>query len=134
MKTYILKLALIATLTQGSFASEKLFSCYRPINPYDPSFGQGQEMFLDIYSTNEIGTRLEMARMEGEKLIIKTGKVLNYNEEQSTVSVRFERGLLSMVYMGGIYWGAFLNNDQDPSFPQENEFMCRELVDITERL
>jgi len=124
----ITTLFLLFTLTSSA---EKIFSCYKPINPYDPTFSQGQEMFMDILVEDSEQTVISLSRMAGREVQFKKSSPLRISDDFSTISLRIEGGYLSMVYLGGTSWGAFLKQTSEADFPIENEFMCRELLDIT---
>lgn len=130
MKTGFLALSVFIFLlgSQRSFAnSSKLFRCYKPINPYDLSFEQGQERFLNVYIDNLEKVSFEHFDMSGDLTLLPQGlKVMpTIGKDFTTFSAKWERGFLSMVFLGGDNWGAHLNHQG-----QQEEFMCQELIKL----
>jgi hypothetical protein len=115
--------------SNGNLKDEQLlFNCHLPINPYDPNFQQGDEKFLKIfYYPKEKLISFDLSDMSGNLSDISKKQRWPFllDEGLSTLSSRFPKGYLSMVYLGNANWGAFLKNCD-----QEDEFLCREILNV----
>jgi hypothetical protein len=125
-KTIITLLILINSSIWAAAQANTLFSCYVPINPYDSSFSQGDELFLDIEIDENETIELAISAMGGPTFTLPTLRKSEANATSSTFSGSFENGYLSMVYLGGKRWGAFVSQKSFDELDSELEFMCRE--------
>lgn len=105
---------------------KKLFGCHKPINPYDPNFEQGQERFLDVYiEGGNQSLSLDYYDMAGSIELVPQENRPSYliGADFTTFTSQWQDGLLSMVFLGNGYWGAFLKQGLF-----EQELLCRELI------
>lgn len=86
-------------------------------------------MVADTENSKE--TIISLSRMAGREAQFKVSSPLAISDDLSTISLRIQGGYLSLVYLGGTTWGGFLRQTSEADFPIENEFICRELFNIT---
>ena len=118
-------------MTSSLAASEqqKLFRCYKPINPYDPTFQQGKEKFLDIFifkdQDNAKSLSFDLFDMSGSLNVLPSDLTSKptIGSDFTTFSSHWEGGFVSMVFLGANNWGAHLEHGG-----YTEEFMCQELI------
>lgn len=133
MKKVVL-LALTSLISLSSSA-EVVFKCYQPFSVYDPSFQQGEELYLDV-EIDQNGVNLDFGRAYGPSLKPVAGMttdMFGFDEGTNTFGARWGERYLSMVYLGNYNWGAFVKIDSNEyELPEEVELMCREALDVLE--
>ncbi len=128
---------------------EKIFRCYTPINPMDPNFQQGSEVFVDVYYNKEEEKSYVVSKPAvGPDVVIYQAEEIEktrFDMKGSTIFLSWiheeQRAYTSMVYMGENLWGAIMQLSElaklrDPSLNNkvELELYCRETRDLLEYL
>ena len=129
-----LLLTIVGLLSMPSFA-QTIFKCHKPFSVFDPSFEQGQELYLDISIKNSAVT-VEFSQGFGPELNPFNKSEMDrffFSEDMTHFVSHWGENYLSMVYLGNLSWGAYVNvGDNDLGLPEEVEMQCRENVDIAE--
>lgn len=149
MKTLIFMAMIFSSVLVQAQDFEKVFRCYTPINPMDPNFQQGSEVFIDIYySKNDQKSYVISKPPVGPDVKIydqeETQKT-RFDMKGSTIFLSWvtqgERVYSSMVYMGSGQWGNVMQlsdvaKTRDPSLADkiELELYCQETRDLLEFL
>jgi hypothetical protein len=134
MKRFI-TFTLVLIINQATFSST-VFRCQVPVTPFDTGFQQGQELYMDV-SYKQGKPEVKLYRLAGDKLLVHENQEIykyGFSDDFSTFYTSWvnTKSYLSMVYLGGKRWGAYLKLQPNPSsFPNESEFMCNEAKDIT---
>ena len=135
MKNHLFTLALII-ISQGTLGST-IFKCQLPITPFDPDFQQGQELYLDVL-WQEQSPKVLLYRSFGPKVEVNKEVAIRrfgFTNSHSSFLVSWEgrESYLSMVYLGGETWGAYLKYENPlQGLPVQSEFMCKEATDVTQ--
>ncbi len=123
----------LASLISLSSSAEVVFKCHQPFSVYDPSFQQGEELYLDV-EIDQMGVDLDFGRAYGPSFKpvseVATDQ-FGFDAGTNTFGARWGKRYLSMVYLGNLSWGAYVklgSNEYD--LPEEVELQCREAVDV----
>ncbi|GAB4011518.1 MAG: hypothetical protein Fur0010_06120 [Bdellovibrio sp.] len=122
-----------------SFAAVKVFHCHRPMNIFDPNFQQGSELYLDItYEGSTVSDLAVYGAAGSDVSLISNRSTLRsqFSADFSHHLVRWDQNYLSMVGIGPLTWGAYLELNELPELAPEslgltNELLCKELIDVT---
>lgn len=110
-------MSIVGLLSTPSFA-QTIFKCHKPFSVFDPSFEQGQELYLDVSIENN-AVKVEFSQGFGPEL--------NPFEKSETDQFFFSQDSGHFVP----HWRAYENiGDNDLGLPDELELKCRENVDI----
>ncbi len=149
MKAFLVTTLILCSSFAQAQDYEKIFRCYTPINPMDPNFQQGSEVFVDVYYNKKEEKSYAISKPAvGPDVVIYQGEETEksrFDMKGSTIFLSWiqedERAYTSMVYMGGNLWGAVMQlsnlaKQRDPSLSDkvELELYCRETRDLLEFL
>jgi len=136
MKKYLLLFSLLALLPQAATAVT-IFKCQLPVSNFDPTFQQGQELYLDVLWENQ-APRVLLYRSFGPKVEVKKNLPMlsfGFANAYSSFQVTWlgRKSYLSMVYLGGETWGAYLKYENPvQGLPKESELICTEKINVTQ--
>ncbi len=127
--------AVLFSTVMASVSAEVIFKCHQPFNVFDPSFQQGEELYMDI-SVEGTEVKLDFSRAFGASFYpinSKDTSFFGFGDGANSFSARWGEQYLSMVYMGNLNWGAFVKiGENSYDLSSEVELLCRESVDILE--
>ena len=109
----------------------KTFSCQSSYSMFDPSFQQGDELFVDVYINNDGNVDVRVSQMFGPEYTVLSNKPFSIGESRTNISTKISNGsYLSMVFLGSDNWGLYLKTKegQKPDFLSTDiEVMCKQV-------
>lgn len=106
-----------------------LFKCKPAINPWDPDFQQGSEVFMDVFTANDNQNLIiEVAGMAGPVTTYgEQGEIpFHIQSNFSFVSAVWDKNVMAFSYRKMPYWIGHLALNGE-----ESKFICEEKTDIT---
>jgi len=139
MHKFLLLISLMLTHPLIASETDIVFKCHLPQSVFDPNFEQGTELYMDI-TFNVESKEPQITLYGNEGPIIRpfeenTSSAFGFSSDFSSFGSRWNNSYLSMVYLGGKSWGAYLRIETLPqerpnSLTHESEMQCTERIDI----